>query len=413
VCPDAFNGADTLQRHCGFNSFFMGGFESSCHISRSGKRLDVIASTRHDVHAGADYQRLRGIGIATARDAVRWHLVEKRPYRYDWSSVLPMIRASEDTGVQVIWDLCHYGWPDDIDIFKPEFVRRFSAFVRNFATLVCNESDCVPYLAPMNEISFLSWGAGDTGFIHPFAKGRGLELKCQLVRATLAAIDAIRDVAPHARMVQVDPVINVVPRLGADEGERKAAAAYNEAQYEALDMIAGYLWPQLGGDPKYLDIIGGNYYVHNQWEIDGRFIERTDPRYRPLHLLLADLFKRYRKPLFLAETGIEDDRRAEWMSYIGAEVVAAIENGVPVEGICLYPIVNHPGWDDDRHCHNGLWDYCNESGHREIYKPLADELRIQSARIYNAIVGTRPAPPASVPPVHIIRAGEAGAGLSA
>jgi hypothetical protein len=28
-----------------------------------------------------------------------------------------------------------------------------------------------------------------------------------------------------------------------------------------------------------------------------------------------------------------------------------------------------------------LWDYCNESGHREIYKPLAQELRIQSARV--------------------------------
>ena len=49
--------------------------------------------------------------------------------------------------------------------------------------------------------------------------------------------------------------------------------------------------------------------------------------------------------------------------------------------MCLYPIVNHPGWEDERHCHNGLWDYCNESGHREIYSPLADELRRQNVRI--------------------------------
>ena len=39
-----------------------------------------------------------------------------------------MMHAARDTGVQVIWDLCHYGWPDDLDIFRPEFVRRFSAF---------------------------------------------------------------------------------------------------------------------------------------------------------------------------------------------------------------------------------------------------------------------------------------------
>jgi hypothetical protein len=52
-------------------------------------------------------------------------------------------------------------------------------------------------------------------------------------------------------------------------------------------------------------------------------------------------------------------------------------NGTWVEGICLYPIVNHPGWEDDRHCYNGLWDYPNEMGEREIYVPLAEELSKQ------------------------------------
>jgi hypothetical protein len=52
----------------------------------------------------------------------------------------------------------------------------------------------------------------------------------------------------------------------------------------------------------------------------------------------------------------------------------AMNSGVRVEGICLYPILNHPGWDDDRHCHNGLWDYADETGEREIYHPLAEEI---------------------------------------
>jgi hypothetical protein len=57
------------------------------------------------------------------------------------------------------------------------------------------------------------------------------------------------------------------------------------------------------------------------------------------------------------------------------EVHAASQSGVPIEGICLYPIVNHPGWEDDRHCHNGLCDYADEAGEREIYRPLGDELQ--------------------------------------
>jgi hypothetical protein len=54
-----------------------------------------------------------------------------------------------------------------------------------------------------------------------------------------------------------------------------------------------------------------------------------------------------------------------------------MRDGVQVEGICLYPVVNHPGWDNDRHCYNGLWDYADEFGNREIYRPLAEELRRQ------------------------------------
>jgi len=296
-----------------------------------------------------------------------------------------MIRAAQDTGVQVIWDICHYGWPDDIDVFRPEFVTRFRAFARAFTSLLVNETDETPYLSPVNEISYLAWGAAEVGFLHPCARKRGTELKCQLVRASIAAIDAIRAVSPRVRIVQVDPLINVVTEPGATEERRRAAAGYTESQFDGFDMLAGRLWPQLGGDPAYLDIIGANYYVHNQWVLDGRFIERTDPRYRPLHEMLGDLYRRHGKPVFISETGIEANRRPEWLAYIADEVVLALENGIPVEGVCLYPIVNHPGWADDRHCHNGLWDYCNDSGHREIYNPLADELRRQNARIESVL----------------------------
>ena len=40
--------------------------------------------------------------------------------------------------------------------------------------------------------------------------------------------------------------------------------------------------------------------------------------------------------------------------------------------------MNHPGWDDDRHCHNGLWDYPDEHGEREPYAPLLIELERQA-----------------------------------
>ena len=93
------------------------------------------------------------------------------------------------------------------------------------------------------------------------------------------------------------------------------------------------------------------------------------------HLVWQDFHTRYSRPLVLAETGIEDDRRAEWFSYISDETKAAKGLKIPLEGLCLYPIVNHPGWEDSRHCHNGLWDYADENGERQIYEPLAAAIR--------------------------------------
>jgi hypothetical protein len=101
-----------------FQSFFLGGFECSSHRRRDQRRLDLLAATRHDVNAGADYRALARHGITTVRDGLRWHLIETIPGHYDWSSFLPMLHAARDTGTQVIWDLLHWGWPDDLDIWS-------------------------------------------------------------------------------------------------------------------------------------------------------------------------------------------------------------------------------------------------------------------------------------------------------
>src|SRR5437763_7670011 len=111
-----------------FRSFWMGGFESSCHINRRRQRLDMIVATQHDRFVDEDYERLLSFGMRTARDTVRWHLIERTPGDYDFSSFDGQIDAARRHRLQIIWDLCHYGWPDDVDVFRPEFVDRFARF---------------------------------------------------------------------------------------------------------------------------------------------------------------------------------------------------------------------------------------------------------------------------------------------
>ncbi|HEX7295888.1 MAG TPA: hypothetical protein VF251_09075 [Pyrinomonadaceae bacterium] len=360
-----------------FDSFLMGGFECSTHYLPSGKRLDEIAATRHDELAKPDYLRLHQLGIRTAREGIRWHLIEQQPGKFDFSSALGMIRAARETRTQVIWDLCHYGWPDWLDIFSPQFVTAFERLARAFAKLLREEGDDTPFICPINEISFFAWGGGDSQWLNPYARNRGDELKDQLVRATIAATEAVWDVNPRTRIAQIDPIINVLPEDPHNPKHCRDAENYRLSQYDGFDMLSGRRKPHLGGKPEYLDIIGVNYYVHNQWILGGSFIPPTHERYRPFSDMLKEMYARYKRPMFVAETGIEDEARPSWFRYVCKQVRAAMRGGVQLEGVCLYPIVNHPGWVDDRHCHNGLWDYADENGNREIYMPLAREIERQ------------------------------------
>jgi beta-glucosidase/6-phospho-beta-glucosidase/beta-galactosidase len=358
-----------------FKSRLLGGFECSTHRRRDGRRLDMIAATRHDEFAFEDHRRLADLGIKTARDGIRWHLIERLPGKFDFSTVERQMEAAARTDVGVIWDLFHYGYPDHVEIFSGDFPKRLAALANAFAEYYARNCSGRLFFVPVNEISFFSFIAGDIGRFHPFATGRGNELKRQLVRAALGAIDAVREILPDARTVMSEPATFI--RARPEQPEFAAdAEAYRTAQYEAFDMISGRIAPELGGRPEHLDIIGINYYPHNQWFYpDREMIPLGDYLYRPLSDILKEVSDRYERPMFLSETGTEDDRRAGWFRYVAQEVRSASARGVDLHGICLYPIVNHPGWEDERHCHNGLWDYCGEDGDRCIHEPLEQEAR--------------------------------------
>jgi hypothetical protein len=362
---------------------FLGGFECSCHELESGRRLDLGDSTRHRALADADYARLVGMGIAASREGSPWPLLRRRRGQYDFALLVPVVRAAAKYGVQVIWDLMHFGWPRELDVFAPSFPGHFAVYAAAFAKWLREESDQTPMLAPINEISYLAWAGGDVRCMNPFAAARGVELKVQLVRASIEAIEAIRAVLPRARFVQPEPIINIVPAPEHPKTWRRVESD-NLLQFQTWDMLAGRIWPALGGRPDYLDIVGVNFYPDNQFMLDGSTIGRGDPRYKPLSTMLLEVHTRYRRPMLMTETGAEGDARADWLAYVSGECIDALARGCELHGITIYPVLNHPGWADDRHCQNGLWDYADDNGDRPIHEPMAMELRRQTPRLAQA-----------------------------
>lgn len=370
-----------------FGRGLLAGFECSSHRRMDGVRVDVIASTRHDLLVADDYRRLLKQGIRVARDGVRWHCIEYERGRYDWSGFRSMFRAADLTGIQIVWDLCHYGYPDHVDPWLPEFPERFAAFARRLAEMVRDESDMLPIYCPINEISFWSWAGGETGSMNPGAIGRGRELKEQLARAAIMATHAIKSVDPRARFLCAEPIIEVVASLPEDAA---AAVAYTQSQYDAADMLLGMRRPELGGSSDCIDAIGVNFYPSNQWFLNSGAIPMGHHNYRPLQAMLREVSDRYPgKEIVIAETGAEGSARSAWLHYVCDEVEAAREVGVPVTGICIYPILDYPGWENERPCEVGLF---GGGPDRSIHTQFLAELRRQQARTSFSPARARPPP---------------------
>ena len=80
------------------------------------------------------------------------------------------------------------------------------------------------------------------------------------------------------------------------------------------------------------------------------------------------------RPLLLAETGAEGGNGAGWLCYVGGEVRAALRAGAPIQGVCLYPVMDYPGWDDERHCRSGLIHTGGDWGARTVDSDMLERL---------------------------------------
>ena len=355
----------------GFESLLMGGFECSSHRRRDGVRLDLIRATAHDKHVLRDYRQLKALGFGTVRDGLRWHLIGKTPGKYDWSSWIPMLEAAEEVGLQVIWDLFHYGSPDHVDQCGEDFPQRFTDFAMAAIEVQQSVSGRPPLVCPLNEINFVAWAVDEGYFPCSGTPKRGW-FKQQLVSAGIASARAIKQRCPDATVVWAEPLIHIAPHNRRRETIRRARQNL-QGMYEAYDWLMGRARPELGGDPSLVDVVGWNFYPHNQWYWKGPTIPMGHHEYRPLHDMLVEMADRYGKPIFLSETGAEGTGKPSWLHYVCNEVREAMSRGVDMRGICWYPITAYPGWDNSRHAETGLLSSVVADGTRHVDEKLLAE----------------------------------------
>lgn len=253
----------SMQNNLALKSFFMGGFECADHINRSGERINLQKETLHHTKVLEDYKALKKLGISVAREGVCWSAVEIAPYKYDFSELKSFIKAAEYLDIQIIWDLCHFGYPDGLFPTHPNFTARFMSFCERFTMFYYENCAVEPWIVPINEISFLSWHSGDMRGTVPFAVNSGWDIKYHLCKAAILGIKAIKAILSDAVILAVEPLVKVhSTNVNSDimEVER-----INNFQFQAMDIILGRECPELGGEEGLIDMLGFNYYYNNQW----------------------------------------------------------------------------------------------------------------------------------------------------
>jgi hypothetical protein len=289
-----------------------------------------------------------------------------------------------------VWDLFHFGYPRDLDLFSHRFAERFEEYCYDSVRYLSARSESALCVVPVNEPSFFAWAAGEACLFAPQARGRSQELKYRLIEAAVRGIDAIWSAAPDTRIISVDPLCNVVAPVGDPQLEQVAKNFNEEVVFESWDMLAGKKHPELGGSMKHLGTIGINYYWTNQWQLAGEGeptveLAADDQRRVPLSAMIQSVDDRYHAPMMISETSHYGDFRCDWLRTLGRELDRLEMLGIALDGVCIYPVLDMPEWhatiserlDTSTWAKMGLWDMERQIDgiQRVPYEPALTQLR--------------------------------------
>lgn len=338
---------------------FVGAFESTYQPAFDS---DVAETTGHTARVAEDVDLLVASGVAETRYPVRWHRVERTPGEFDWRETDRMLGLLRERGVRTIADLVHHtSYPAWIEggFADPRFGAAFLRYVEAFA----RRYPWIDGYTLFNEPFTTFLLSGELGIWPPHLSG--LEGFLALARNVLPSLTAASrlcgELIPDARHVYVE----VCERSTGTPGEGAEYAEYvNDRRFFLTDLFLGRTPARerpfvtavvaAGGadlldvEPGRADVLGLDYYAHNQWHWHATERGTTcPPEPPPFAALIVEYWERYGLPCMVGETNIRGfpSDRATWLKYTLEQCELARAAGVPLVGYCWFPFVDSCDWD--------------------------------------------------------------------
>lgn len=315
-----------------------------------------------------DFDIAKDLGHTAHRFSVEWARIEPEEGKFDGEVIAhykEVLKALHERGIKPYITLWHFTLP--LWFTKGGGFERSDApalFARYCGYVVHQLGDLCDNFATMNEPNVISSNGYLRGSWPPFKhfaltdlvsitnSGRQYESKAErgfrplftyfkvlknLAESHNTAYRTIKKICPNCEVSLVKHVIvfdstkNIFLRLKA--------------------KMANYLWTYyfMNKVVDYCDSIGLNYYFYTQFG-DRREWKKTDMdwNFAPEHIYDAlMMLTKYKKPLYVAESGVadhDDSDRAEYIEKQVAGVWRAIKHGAPVHGHFYWSLLDNYEW---------------------------------------------------------------------
>jgi len=375
-----------------------------CSVNRVGN--DYYDQLERGGHASrlADLDLFAGLGVRAMRYPVLWERTAPDGlHRADWSWADARLARLRERAIRPIVGLLHHGsGPRHTSLTAPNFPDELAAYAR----AVAERYPWVDAYTPVNEPLTTARFSGLYGHWYPHGRDDQTFVRALLgqCRATALAMHAIREINPHAQLIQTEDL----GKIFSTRALRYQAEFENERRWLSLDLLCGRvtsehrMWTYLTGvagideselawfieHPCPPDIIGINHYLTSERFLDERIERYPDRvpggngqhRYVDVEavrvcaegtagprVLLREAWERYEIPLAVTEVhlGCTRDEQLRWLKEVWDAAESLREDGVDLRAITAWTLLGAYDWNSLLTCFAGHY----ESGVYDVRAP--------------------------------------------
>ena len=333
-----------------------------------------------------DIALFASLGLSKVRYPLLWELTAPNgPATADWAWGDRRLQLLKEHNLTPIVGLVHHGsGPRHTSLAKSYFPEGLAEYAR----AVAQRYPWLEYFTPVNEPLTTARFSGLYGHWYPHGKdnltfARTLMHQC---KATVLAMQAIREIIPHAKLVQTEDLGKTysTPLLAYQ------AELENERRWLSLDLLTGQLTPDhlmwqcfaeygipetelqwFRDNPCPPDVIGINHYptserylnenlknypewshgtndMHTYADIDALRVKLDKPEslYSGHKVLLQEAWDRFKLPLAVTEAHINGGReeQLQWFKHVWDSCVTLQKSGVNIVGVTAWSLLGTYDW---------------------------------------------------------------------